>query len=288
MRYLERPTVDDLENITTIAENTHIPVANRLIFDGVKNALPSAYKAYLKARGCPVSLLPIAISNVQKERLRSLYSAEVVGLEFIDHIRHNLSPEVCPMCGKPSNGGEVDHFIEKHSHPEFSFFSANLVPACKCNGKRKECLLDGVRVRPLHPYFDKILRRRLIRARFAGVFANPSVEVVAVGGLGALRGRVEAHIRAVVVENGIEVWLAKQWELLLLDPRRLLALPSHPLTMGQLARHLRDLRTRADLMYGSMNGWEAAWFSGLIANPGALRGVGMLLRGMPVSAIPSI
>ncbi|CAG4971969.1 hypothetical protein LYB30171_01097 [Lysobacter luteus] len=288
MRYIRRLRVDDLAVITTIAGNKRIPVANRAIFDSVSGKLPAAYKEYLKVRGCPVSLLPMATSDEQKKRLKSLYASEVVGLEFIEEVRNRLSPEVCPMCGKPSNGGEVDHFVEKHTHPEFSFFSPNLVPACKCNGRRTACWVGGVRVRPLHPYFDKILRRRLVRANFEGAFASPTVNVVTVGGFGAYRDRVEAHVRSIMIPNGVQVWLAKQWELLLLSPLKHLSLTTSPASVPELRAHLTSLRDRADLMYGSLNGWEAVWLTGLIANPRALRGVWMLLGGSPIGAIPAL
>jgi len=133
----------------------------------------------------------------------------------------------------------------------------------------------------MHPYFDKVMRRRLLRAYFAGSFDCPQVGVVVVGGLGKYRARVSAHAQAVVVRNGIVEWLGKQWERLMDDPSRSLGMDVSASTIGEVSKHLKILRDASDHNSASLNGWGSIWFSGLIANPKAIQGLILRARGVP-------
>lgn len=285
MKYLRRIGVDDNLVIETLSKNKLIK-HHELISDEL-SSIKEKYKEYRATRAQATRIKPLVFEKDLADTLLRLYRGEVIGLEFISKVRDELSTQGCPMCGKPTNGGEVDHVLEKAIYSEFSFYSYNLVPGCKCNNNRIPCVVGGIATRPLHPYFDKAMARRLARASFRGSFSAPKVSIEPVGGLGYMKPKVVAHIDAVLLPNGIEDWLAKQWETLLLNPVVTLAADGPLTTHGQLANRIRRLRASSDFAQ-SLNSWESIWYSGLLANSKVIHGLCKLMTGVRKDLVPDV
>lgn len=285
MRYLRRIKVDDNLTIEMLSKNELIKdyhlISNEL------SHIKAQYKKYRSTRAEPGKITPLKCDPNLGVTLRRLYKGEVAGLEFISEVRDELSRQGCPMCGKPTNGGEVDHILEKAIYSEYSFYSYNLVPGCKCNNNRTPCVVSGVSTRPLHPYFDKVMARRLARASFDGSFATPKIGVEPVGGLGRMKPKVVSHISSVLLPNGIEGWLSKQWDTLLQNPVVILAIDD-PITVPvELLRRIRRLRSSTDLAQ-SLNSWDSIWYSGLLANPKVIAGLCKLMSGVDKNLISDV
>lgn len=285
MKFLKRAPVNDDEIIDAISKNKRIK--DHALILGASTTIKANYKKYRKNLATINSTPPLGYQGNLANALRRVYTNEVKGLEFISHIRDKMSIEGCPMCGKPTNGGEVDHIFEKETYSEYAFYSYNLVPGCKCNNNRVPCSIGGVVARPLHPYFDKAMRRRLARASIAGAFSRPKISVEPVGCLRYMKPKVATHLKSVVIPNGIEDWLAKKWEVLLLNPTRALALDTPAVTPGELVRQIKRLRDASDSGQ-SMNSWDSIWYSGLLARPAAIHGLRKLMAGVNINLIPDI
>jgi len=285
MKFLRRIKVDDNKIIETLSKNKRIK--NYELISKELSNIKSKYREYRTTKADIDSITPLGCETDLKRALHRLYKGEVIGLEFISDVRDKLSIQGCPMCGKPTNGGEVDHVLEKGIYSEYSLYSYNLVPSCKCNNNRTPCLVGGIATRPLHPYFDKAMARRLARASFSGSFAAPRISIEPVGGLGYMKPKVIGHIEAVILPIEIESWLSKQWENLLVKPMVTLAIDAPITVPRKLAIRIRQLRDGTDFAQ-SLNCWESMWYSGLLANSKVINGLCKLLNGVDKDLIPDV
>ena len=146
----------------------------------------------------------------------------------------------------------------------------NLVPACKCNQLRTDSLTQpnfpGARL--LHPYYDDILRERLLTARFRELGPVPRVGIRAV--LDAdhpFRNAVDFHLTNVVRRTRVTEWLAGEWCKLVIKPSLVIrSLKMNPATRSALINLLEEERQDIDESTGSKNSWGSMLLSGLLDN----------------------
>src|SRR5690606_10227146 len=101
----------------------------------------------------------------------------------------------CPVCGR-SAVGTIDHYLPKSLYQEFSFFSCNLVPACdRCNNKRGNSARGSVvGERPIHPYFDSFLQKRVVTVHLEPDWRAPRLLPVPYRVTGDRKVLVQWHI----------------------------------------------------------------------------------------------
>ncbi|AVH14718.1 hypothetical protein [Acinetobacter indicus] len=120
--------------------------------------LKHRYKMYIVfAEKRKLSTLPRTpyFHRQRAQIFESLYSSGLSSLKYIKEYRQRNSYKVCSLCGSPA-AGTLDHFLPKDTYPEFSIFSKNLIPACKCNfSKNKNISMI------YHPQFFDFIENRL-------------------------------------------------------------------------------------------------------------------------------
>lgn len=234
-----------------------------------RSSVIGAYKTYLKAKGSIPALhplLPIQLCNAMKVH----YENKVNSLEFIEDIRKNLSPGVCPMCGAQAPA-TTDHVMPKDSWPVFSFFSRNLVPACdQCNRKKGTKFFgETANARPIHPYYDKFLKKRIVAVKLTQPFAYPVLEIVALPGLTPTAAEtVEWHLEEIVRKTSVVDTLRERWVNICRDPESYYDyLESPGATMQQAVE--RKLRSH-DKAHGTPNNWESMLQCGVLGDADAI------------------
>lgn len=147
--------------------------AKRAALVGLFDCVSAAYHAYLSAAPAFAGLSPaLPRSSTDGERLYSCYEAgRGIDREILDSVRQ-AGAGVCPYCGlrlrvKPKDRSpDRDHYLPRSVFPEFSILSVNLIVSCDdCNDAKssKYKTASGLDLF-LHPYFDTILARRLLKA----------------------------------------------------------------------------------------------------------------------------
>jgi 5-methylcytosine-specific restriction endonuclease McrA len=101
----------------------------------------------------------------RKETFKKLYLSKIVALNYIRKYREETSYKICSLCGSPS-AGTLDHFLPQDKYSEFSIFSKNLIPACKCNSSKNKKISMMY-----HPQFFNFLGNRLYIIKFE-IFNN--------------------------------------------------------------------------------------------------------------------
>lgn len=264
MKRLPEPNIDDATVINDLAQRERLS-SHPMLRDSL-NVIVNQYEAYGRVRGDVFNLnAPVAIEPALADAMRGHYSNAVNGLEFISAIRENSSPDVCPMCGSFGTS-QVDHVAPKEEYPEYSFFSRNLVPACECNIK-KGVLYRGVGIgeRVLHPYYDDVMRERLMMLSFSGAGDSPDIEIQSLD-LHAANPAVQFHLTNIIKKTKIKIWAIKQWANSQRTPINMFS--------GLRYRHgdidfatLRDLildeLNSADDVYETPNNWKSMFMYGL-------------------------
>ena len=168
------PSVDDTSKITLNSNNSRL---GRTSYPHLRNQLQqviNGYTDYDANSGNAHTVSAVTISDDLKAGLKSNYKSPPKDLKFINEIR-NSSPNVCPMCGSLKTGTN-DHIFPKEDYPWFAVYSKNLVPACDCNSKRGQNLIDGNK-RILHPYYDRFLTQRLLSCKLTPNVAFPKAVI---------------------------------------------------------------------------------------------------------------
>ncbi|MEN8415941.1 hypothetical protein [Acinetobacter radioresistens] len=160
--------IDDISILNDLYLSTSKLVVN--LKDREDFFLKHRYRMYISfAEKQKLSNLP-KIPYFHKQRAQifeSLYSSKLSSLNYIKQYRKTTSYKVCSLCGSPA-AGTLDHFLPKDIYPEFSIFSKNLIPACKCNfSKNKNISMI------YHPQFFDFLENRLYYIDF--LIINDSV-----------------------------------------------------------------------------------------------------------------
>ena len=101
----------------------------------------------------------IALGNVTKKELKSLYSAHMVNRskpsrQIYDLLLSRAPLGRCPFCGM-GHASTLDHYLPKTKYPQLSVLPINLVPSCKdCNTRKSAAVAIVEEAQALHPYFD--------------------------------------------------------------------------------------------------------------------------------------
>lgn len=267
MKAINPPHINDTEELQLLAENTKLGSYPELLNNHA--VFIDQYEKYTEHGGDPWSITSKIAGDKFKKSLITHYDNAPKGrLEFIDHFRRKLSPNICPMCGGPGNG-TLDHYLPKDLYPEFSFYSKNLIPACNCNSLR------GIKVkgntaseRAIHPFFDTFLGQRLYTTLFEGMFETPKISIVAINDSHPQIGIIQFHLNEVINNDATQGWFEKHWSDLserahdLLD----LVLPQPPqhITGGDLKSYIERYRNAKDKEYDTPNNWYSIFYTGLI------------------------
>lgn len=132
------------------------------------NFLKIRYTQYLAyANNHKLYVLPKTLNmhKIRKETFKNLYSSKLVALDYIDKYRTETNYKTCSLCGSPA-AGTLDHFLPQDTYSEFSIFSKNLIPACKCNSSKNKNINMMY-----HPQFFDLLNKHLYVIKFK-IFEN--------------------------------------------------------------------------------------------------------------------
>lgn len=265
MKFLAFPDHDDF-NIVRVLSKTMTLSSYPLLLAELQR-IEDCYRDYDACGGNAWDLnSPLLIGPVLSDALRLHYKTPPKGLIIIEHIRNLGSPTVCPMCGslKPS---QVDHVAPKDIYPEFSFFSRNLVPACDCNGLKKLTFKGkhpGERI--LHPYYDEVMKERLVYLYFSENLESPHVTLL-ISPDHHMNMAVQFHVEHILRKTRIFYWANSKWATLLRTPEKFIpALKYHlgELGINTLIKVVAEQLENADDIYGTPNNWESMFLAGVM------------------------
>ncbi|MGY3138286.1 hypothetical protein ACVWZM_008968 [Bradyrhizobium sp. USDA 4501] len=224
------------------------------------------YAEYIAVGGNPTLVQNPPLTDAIANYLRDHYASPPIDLGHIRAMRVSTEHLVCPMCGS-MHSGTLDHYLPKATFPIFAVFSRNLVPACKCNSKRKEvCVGAAQGERVLHPYFDACLGDRLVRAQFDDLGDVPRVSVVlTIPNTHAHYSAISFHVRSIVQRSAIAKYLADRWSSFFRRPSLVVrALEKNVTIRAELEELLEKERGALDDLHKSMNNWNSVFVSGLL------------------------
>lgn len=258
---------DDEAALDALALNIRLKCYPQLA--AVIPAIKEGYIQYVAVSGNAHSVANVTLPDPIQDQLTALYGSPSKELPHIVRIREESEANCCPMCGS-FHSGTLDHLLPKAGYPVFAIFGRNLVPACKCNSKRTN-LLTGANPneRILHPYFDDILRERLLVAHFEEIGLVPRIILRPTLDLGnPLAAAVHFHIENVVKRTSIQRHLRTSWINLLRRP----SLAAAELRVAPASRHVLEQILAAELdrqddTYGSKNNWRSIFIAGLLDDP---------------------
>jgi hypothetical protein len=274
MKSLPIPAYDDEEAITNTANNNRLRETS---FPHLRNQLDlvlNQYEHYINENGNAWVITAQVITEELKIGLKANYKTPPTSLSFIPELR-NSSPDVCPMCGKPSTA-TLDHFFPKEDFPEWTVFSKNLIPACDCNIKRGQVLKgDPARQeRVLHPYFDTLMLDRQISCLITSTdnFRLVDITVFPIDEHHAEINSIKFHIEKIILPSGIVNWIGTKWDNIRMCPHNILhTLPRDLLNdQNQLITCLEDLLDRQDQAHGTPNNWQSILVHGILNSPGVV------------------
>lgn len=281
MKYLGAPAYDDFLIINELSERKAL--SSYPLLRDEKDNIASQYLTYHLAKGNAFELSePLKLSKQLTAALKTHYSTEPSGLEFISVIRKTASPDVCPMCGSLGTS-EVDHVIPKDVYPEYSFFSRNLVPACDCNGKKGVALKGTTsQARILHPYFDEILSYRLAYIGISGNLNTPklSIEIIPEH---SNKASVKYHISQVLEKTNVLSWAAKTWASILRAPNSYFQALAyiHGEISTETLRQLISAKLASDyVLYQTPNSWPGMFLFGMQMNPDVAEFLSLQIDGI--------
>jgi hypothetical protein len=270
MKRLDPPKANDVSILRSLAKNTRLgsyPYLSDRIKDILKN-----YCKYRKTNGdAKVYGSCIGLSDDLADSLKTHYSSPPLssGLNFLlDNIRDKGSPRVCPMCGSPKTG-TLDHLFPKNG--------LNLVPACDCNNKRLESLTGaGPNERILHPYFDDVLRRRVVSSEIMPSikfnYDRPSITLKLVLPVSDPNyATVKFHIEKVLARTNVLDFFDDYWPKLCKLPEDYFNLPKGEINVESFCLAVSESLARRDRHFGTPNNWDSILYSGLEANRDACK-----------------
>jgi len=280
MKYLSPPRVKNFRVLRELAGTDQGP-GNALL----RASLRPIFKQYARVRAlrCDATKVPLlapAIPADLKGDLEAYFKSKRDCLRYIRFIRRELSPEVCPLCGSKSSSS-VDHMLGRAMFPELMLLSLNLVPACSCNSVRRVHHTQSA----LHPYFDKLLEKRIVTAIFRGPYDAPTIAVVPTHNLTTdMRARVAAHVESVLIPNNVVNFLTKRWRYTVEAPLKSLSLVVGA-TSVQVLSALRRRRDDAENDTQTPNNWESILYHGMQGDARVVRRLVRQLSGIPIHDI---
>lgn len=274
MKYLQQPDIDDLVKLSLLANQPGL--ASYPALRSRLRRISGRYRSYLNGGGNAWHTSALAkrdLTDALRAALRRHYEKPPALLDYIKDMRKEGSPLVCTMCGslKP---GTLDHVFPKAKYAEFSFFSKNLVPTCDCNTKRGERLKGSRRgERVLHPYFDKELKRRLVRATIKASgedYSKPNIGlIICIRSTNSLYPAVKYHLANVLERTDVLPYLFQYWKSILRNPEDHLRLPRRGFSIVEFDSAVRQQLLMLDRHLSTPNNWRSMLFAGLSASQGA-------------------
>lgn len=229
-------------------------------------AIKAGYAQYIAANGNVSAINKVALPGPIEGYLKDLYGSPSGDIAHIGEIREESDPDCCPMCGS-FHSGTLDHVMPKAQYASFAIFGRNLVPACKCNTKRTSNIIGaGAGERILHPYFDDILRERLIAAHFEDLGPVPRVTLrILLDANSPHYAAVCFHINNVVKRTSILRHMSKSWKKMLRHPSVAAAELRHDPTSPAALREILEFElSRQDNTHGGRNNWQSVFIAGLL------------------------
>jgi hypothetical protein len=264
---LQLPAYDDSAAFKNLSNNHRLGSHPKL--EPLVDFVLAGYAQYEAVNGTPTLVQNHQINAEAAAFLKGHYASPPADLSHITEMRESTEHLVCPMCGS-MHSGTLDHYLPKNGFPIYSVFSKNLVPACKCNSKRKEQILGanpGERV--LHPYFDDCLGERLLSARFEELGAVPRVNLVLlISDTHPLHSAIEFHVRTIVQRSAVVKYLADRWSALCRRPSRVVrAFANNIATQAMVRALLEEELDALDDLHKGRNNWNSIFISGLLDPP---------------------
>lgn len=264
MRKLERPVVDDDQLLIELGRSRSD--AAKAVFAS-RADIAARYEAYRAYQGDPWVVVEDPTFLPLRSSFHHLYKSQPRALGFIEALRGSVHG-ACPVCGRDSLG-TLDHYLPKAQYCEYSFLSLNLVPACnRCNNARNN-LARGANAgeRPVHPYFDDFVQRRVMSIRAEPDWRAPKLTPIPFDVAGDELVVVQWHIDNIVRPSGFSQYVADLWGRLVEKPRTFLGpTPNREAVEAELAR-LVDIEAAAGR---SLNGWRSCFYHGLMSDDAAL------------------
>jgi hypothetical protein len=267
MNKIPLPICDDAAAFAALAANPD--VASHPALSPLVATIQAAYQQYVAVGGNVYNVATVPLAPDIAGYLRSHYRYPNKDLAHITSMREETEHKPCPMCGS-FHSGTLDHLLPKNSYAAFAVFSRNLVPACKCNTKRKETLIGPLaNQRILHPYFDNCLAERLIGADFSALAPVPLVALkLQVPATHPEYAAISFHVQKIVERSGIKNWLTARWAKLCRKPSLIVReLKKNPGSPAQLQDFLLRERDMLDESHESKNNWESVFITGLLEAP---------------------
>jgi hypothetical protein len=259
------PIIDDHAALQELADNQLIASYPHL--KGAVAGILEGYAQYEAAAGNAFTVVQVDITPEVDAYLKAHYKSPPNALKHITGMREEREHGTCPMCGS-FHRGTLDHLLPQISHGAFAVFSRNLVPACKCNSKRRDILTGpSADERVLHPYFDECLSERLVAACFADLGAVPKVGLrLCVDVTHPDYAAIDFHFRSIVKRTAITRYLRDRWADLCRKPSLVVReLKRNPPTPGALRQILEDELDQLDDVHQSKNNWNSIFAAGLLA-----------------------
>lgn len=264
MNKVQLPQYDDAAAFDCLSKNKRLGSYPEL--QPLVGTVQASYAQYVAVNGAPTLVQDQTISDAAAAFLKGHYASPPADLAHITEMRESTEHLLCPMCGS-MHSGTLDHYLPKNGFPIFAVFSKNLVPACKCNSKRKETLMGaypGERV--LHPYFDDCLGERLVSARFEDLGEVPKVSLVlTVSNAHPHHSAISFHVRSIVQRSAVVKYLADRWSSLFRKPSRVVrAFAENIATQAEVQALLEEERDALDDLHKGKNNWNSIFVSGLL------------------------
>lgn len=283
MKLLPLPIVNDASIWTDLA--TNVRISDHALLATVETDVVRRYARYHATGGDLKRLRAVAWARQLEPRLSALYSSPPRALSHLAAIRRKGSAIVCPMCGS-SHSWSLDHVAPKAKFPEFYLYSRNLVPACPCNSLRNDVYVGaGPGERVLHPYYDRILERRLVRAAISPPFPRVKIAVRVCVTEGSLAPAVRFHVRHTLERTNVREFWTDLWASLLRRPREVLRLSAFPLDGPSLKSALKAIRDGADAECGTPNNWRSMFYTGVLRAPRVRRSLVAHINGIVAGTI---
>lgn len=263
MKKLSIPLIDDVSAFQRIANNSRLtsyPHLKELV-----GSVSAAYKAYEKSIVRPFFVFR-PLTDDQAVYLQGHFKSPPRDVGFIKKMRRDSDSKECSMCGS-LHSGTLDHYFSKNSFPQFSLFSKNLVPACKCNSKRGEKVYGtSPDQRILHPYYDECMSERIVRAQFEDLGAVPRVSLALMTPhTHPQYSAIAFHVSEIVQKSAIRGYLADRWSSLFRKPSLVVrAFERNFADRADVHSSLSAELDKLDDLHGGKNNWNSVFVAGLL------------------------
>ena len=267
MNRVDPPTFfDDDAALRALASNRRLR-SYPVLADHV-DAICEGYIGYVEANGNAHAVPNVQLPDDVAHFLRNHYKSPPSAISHIGEIRRRSGIRTCPMCGA-LKANTLDHLLPKEDFPEFAIFGPNLVPGCSCNTLRGRILTGGPNERILHPYYDDVMRERLLAARIEDLGPVPRISLRSLlDTCHADYASVAFHIDQLISRTLLVDYLGAEWVKLIQRPK---SLSTHfrrdPPDRETLVNILEAELDRADDHHESVNNWDSIFLAGLLDDP---------------------